>query len=279
MDDADVTRLLADAARRLGGPDARGDAEVLLAAALGRERGWLYAHGDAMPTADQASRFQAWVTRRAGGEPVAHLLGRREFWSLPLAVTADTLVPRHDTERLVELALERLPGGSDAKVLDLGTGSGAIALAIAMERPRARVTAVDREARALEVACRNAAALGLERVRMLRGDWFSPVRGERFGLVVSNPPYLAQDDPHLAGELRHEPRQALVAGDHGLDDLRGIVADAPAHLEDGGWLLLEHGLKQGAAVRALLAARGFAQVQTWQDLEARDRVSGGRWNG
>jgi release factor glutamine methyltransferase len=275
----DVRHLLAEATRRIGGEEARAEAELLLAAALDRNRGWLFAHAEAVPDAAALERFQAWVRRRAEGEPVAHLLGRREFWSLDLAVTADTLVPRPDTERLVELALERIAPDAPARVLDLGTGSGAIALAIARERPSATVTAVDRDARALEVAARNAARLGLERVRCLRGDWFSAVRDERFDLVASNPPYLAEDDPHLAGGLRFEPRQALVAGRDGLDDLRAIVRDAPDHLVPGGWLLLEHGLRQAQAVRDLLQARGFAGVASWQDLEGRDRVSGGRWPG
>ena len=279
MDDPDVTRLLAEASRLLSARDARAEAEMLLAAALGRDRGWLYAHGDFVPEAAQSARFHHWVARRADGEPVAHLLGERDFWSLRLAVTADTLVPRPDTERLVELALERLPVDADARVLDLGTGSGAIALAIASERPRARITAIDRESRALEVARRNAARLGLDRIRWLRGDWFSSVRDERFALIASNPPYLAEDDPHLRTDLRFEPRQALVAGGDGLDDLRAIIAGAPPHLEPGGWLLMEHGLSQGAAVRELLAMRGFVGVATWQDLEHRDRVSGGCWRG
>jgi release factor glutamine methyltransferase len=274
MPGPDVRHLLLDATRCIGGDDARAEAELLLAAALDRNRGWLFAHGDAVPDAAARERFQAWIRRRAEGEPVAHLLGRREFWSLDLAVTPDTLVPRPDTERLVEIALERIAEDAPARVLDLGTGSGAIALAIARERPRATVTAVDRDARALEIATRNAARLGLQRVRCLRGDWFSAVRGERFDVVASNPPYLADDDPHLAGGLRFEPRQALVAGREGLDDLRAIIHAAPAHLVAGGWLLLEHGLQQAPAVRALLRDGGWDRVQTWQDLEGRDRVSG-----
>jgi release factor glutamine methyltransferase len=279
MPSPDVRQLLVEATRRIGGEDARAEAELLLATALDRNRGWLFAHGEERPDAAALERFQAWVRRRAEGEPVAHLLGRREFWSLDLAVTADTLVPRPDTERLVELALERIPVDAPARVLDLGTGSGAIALAIARERPGAAVTAVERDPRALEVARRNAARLGLDCVQYLRGDWFSAVRGERFDLVASNPPYLAEDDPHLAGGLRFEPRQALVAGRAGLDDLRAIVHDAPVHLIPGGWLLLEHGTQQAQAVRGLLVERGFADAATWQDLEGRDRVSGGRWLG
>ena len=275
----DITRLLAEALLPLPGGGGRAEAELLLAAALGRDRGWLYAHNDHVPDAAQAGRYRQWLARRAAGEPIAHLVGHREFWSLRLEVSADTLVPRHETERLVELALERLPAGLATGVLELGTGSGAIALAIANERPMVQVSAVEREARALEVARRNAARLGLDRVRWLRGDWYSPVRGERFAMIVSNPPYLAEDDPHLDSELRFEPRQALVAGKDGLDDVREIVAGAPLHLNADGWLLVEHGLGQGGMVRGLLAGRGFAEVETWQDLEHRDRVSGGRWGG
>lgn len=280
MDAHTVAGLLYDATRQLAGAEARAEAELLLAGALGRDRGWLYAHADESLDEAQRSRFQAWVARRCRGEPVAHLLGHREFWSLSLQVTADTLVPRADTERLVELALERVAPDSDMEILDLGTGSGAIALALARERPRASIVAVDRDARALDVARRNAARLGLDRVSFLQGDWFSPVRGRRFDLVVSNPPYLAADDPHLGeGDLRFEPRDALVSGLDGLDSIRRIVADAPGHLGPNGLLLMEHGWTQAAAVRALLERRGFDEVATWGDLEGRDRVSGARFAG
>ena len=215
------------------------------------------------------------VSRRRAGEPVALILGRQAFWSLELAVDASTLVPRADTERLVELALERLPATSPRDVLDLGTGSGAIALAIASERPDANITAVDASASALAVASANARRLGL-RARFLHGDWFGPVRGERFDLVLSNPPYLAGDDPHLP-TLRHEPRSALVSGNTGMEAIAAICDAAPAQLRGGGWLLFEHGDAQGAPSRACLEAAGFARVQTWQDIEGRDRVSGGQW--
>src|SRR5690606_4258090 len=215
---------------------------------------------------------------RAAGEPVAYLTGRRGFWTLDLAVTPDTLIPRPETELLVEQALQRLGSEAEARVADLGTGSGAIALAIAAERPLARVAAVDRSAGALAVARANALAHGLEgRVEFLAGDWFAPLQGRRFDLVVSNPPYIAEGDPHLArGDLRYEPAPALASGPDGLDAIRTIVAAAPRHLLPGGWLLLEHGFDQGAAVRGLLEARGFAEVATVPDLEGRDRVSLGR---
>jgi release factor glutamine methyltransferase len=266
--------------RRAGGRIEAGEARLLLAHLLGRGAAWLYAHGDAVVDAAVETGFMALVDRRAAGEPVAYLTGRRGFWTLDLAVGPATLIPRADTECLVEAALARLPQGAAVEVADLGTGSGPIALAIASERPRARVTATDRSAPALAIARANAVALGLANVAFVSGDWFAPLAGRRFALVASNPPYIAEDDPHLAlGDLRHEPRSALASGADGLDDLRRIVAAAPAHLEPGGWLLLEHGHDQGPAVRGLLAEAGFDAVETIVDLEGRDRVGVGRWPG
>ncbi len=262
--------LLADARGRIDPVDA----EWLLLHALARPRSWLYAHGDDVAPPDRVAAFEVLVARREAGEPVAYLTGRRGFWSLDLAVTPDTLIPREDTERLVELALARLPPGAPSDVADLGTGSGAIALALARERPLARVVGVDRSDAALAVARGNARALGLDRVTWLAGDWFGPLVGRRFDVVVSNPPYLAADDPHLErGDLRFEPASALASGADGLDDIRRLVAAAPEHLAPGGWLLLEHGHTQGAVVRGLLASAGFEAVETARDLEGRDRVS------
>ncbi len=255
-----------------------GEAAMLLLHVLGRPQAWLYAHGDD-PVPDAAvAGFRTLVARRAAGEPVAYLLGRRGFWTLDLAVTPDTLIPRPETELLVEQALARLDPAAPVRVADLGTGSGAIALAIASERPLARVVATDRSEAALAVARGNATAHGLgDQVEFRAGDWFAPLAGERFDLVASNPPYIAEGDPHLAqGDLRHEPPSALASGTDGLDAIRAIVAAAPAHLSAGGWLLLEHGFDQGPAVRALLAEGGFTDVATEPDLEARDRVSLGR---
>jgi release factor glutamine methyltransferase len=271
-----VASALAAASARLGGEEARADAELLLAHVLAKPRSWLYAWIDAPLPPEAAAAFAALLHRRMQGEPVAYLVGRREFWSLDLEVTPATLVPRPETELLVELGLARLPAQGAPRVLDLGTGSGAIALAIAGERPDARVSAVDSSAGALAVAQRNAARLGLDRVRFLRSDWFSAVRDESFELVLANPPYLADDDPHLReGSLPFEPADALASGRDGLDDLRVICAQAPAHLSPGAWLLFEHGFAQGEAARTLLQAQGFAQVQSWRDLEGRERVSGG----
>ena len=274
-------RTLADALRsaaeRLAGEEARAEAELLLAHALGRPRAWLYAHATDALEPETAARFAALVQARQQGEPVAYLLGRREFWSMELEVGPAVLVPRPETELLVELAVARLPAEARARVLDLGTGSGAIALALARERPLAQVTAVDTSVDALALAQRNGARLAPGRVRWLRSDWFSALAGENFEVIVSNPPYLADDDPHLrTGDLRFEPPAALSSGPRGDEALRAICSDAPARLVPGGWLLLEHGLEQGEAARALLAGEEFVEVQSWRDLEGRERVSGGR---
>lgn len=274
---ATAAELIRDATSRLRGDEARLEAELLLAFALDKPRSWFYAHsGDLLDPRDIDS-FQRLLRRRAEGEPVAQITGRRGFWSLELSVTRDTLIPRPETELLVELALARLPRTQPVRVLDLGTGTGAIALALAAERPLAEVAAVDASAAALAVARENAEDAGLP-LRLLHGDWFAPVAGERFDLVASNPPYIADADPHLSqGDLRFEPRAALASGPDGLDALRAIIAAAPWHLVPGGWLLLEHGHDQGPAVRGLLAAAGFVRVETERDLEQRDRVSLGRW--
>ncbi|MBO9717051.1 MAG: peptide chain release factor N(5)-glutamine methyltransferase [Pseudoxanthomonas sp.] len=265
--------LLREASARIG----REDAEPLLAHALGRDRAWLFAHATDPVAAESAAAFRALVERRATGEPVAYLTGHRGFWTLDLKVTPDTLIPRPETELLVELALARIEPGMPARVADLGTGSGAIALAIASERPLAAVVATDVAKATLAVAVANAQALGLDNVWFRRGDWDQALGGDRFDLIASNPPYVAEGDPHLEqGDLRHEPPRALSSGADGLDAIRTIVSAAPRHLVPGGWLLLEHGLEQGAAVRALLAQAGMVDVQTARDLEHRDRVTLGR---
>jgi len=255
----------------------RADAEALLIHALQRDRAWLFAHArDPLP-APVADRFADLLARRVHGEPVAYLTGRRGFWTLDLAVGPATLIPRAETERLIELALERVDTAPGRRIADLGTGSGAIALALASERPRAQVLATDLSEAALAVAQANARTHRLDNVAFAHGAWLAPLAGQRFDLIASNPPYIAAGDPHLAqGDLRYEPASALASGADGLDDIRQIAAAAPAHLLSGGWLLLEHGWDQGDAVRAVLAAAGFTDVTTHQDLEARDRVTSGR---
>ena len=269
---------LSDALRRWQAAGlTRLEAQMLLLHALGRathERAWLLAHDtDALP--DPAARqLQTLAERRLAGEPLAYLTGEKAFHGLTLHVDARVLDPRDDTETLVDWALALLPTDAPRRVLDLGTGSGAIALAIAHQRTRALVVAVDASADALDVAAGNAHRLGLG-VDLRQGDWFAPVAGERFDLVVSNPPYIAEADPHLPA-LAHEPRGALVSGADGLDDIRAIVAQSAAHLATGGWLLLEHGWDQAAAVRNLLGAAGFMQVQSRRDLAGVKRCSGGQ---
>ncbi len=255
----------------------RVDAEWLLAHALGRPRSWLLAHaGDPLPAA-AAECFAALQARREAGEPVAYLTGTQGFWTLELDVSPATLIPRPETELLVERALARIAPGATARIADLGTGSGAIALAIAKERPRATVVATDASTAALDVARGNAVRNRIANVEFRAGDWFAPLAGERFDLIASNPPYIAVGDPHLdAGDLRFEPPSALSSGSDGFDAIRRIVGDAPAHLHAGGWLLLEHGWEQGATVRALLVEAGFVEIDTARDLEDRDRVTLGR---
>ena len=254
---------------------ARLDAQLLLCAALQRPRPWLLAHGEHLLGGPQAGRFRALVARRAEGEPVAYLLGAKEFYGLQLHVNDSVMVPRPDTETLVAWALELLHAGpARPRVADLGTGSGAIALALAHAWPQARVCALDASEPALAVARANGQRLGLD-VEWLHSDWWQALAGRRFDLVASNPPYIAAGDPHLAA-LRHEPVSALTPGGDGLGALRTLIESAPDHLEPGGWLLLEHGLDQADAVRALLLRAGFDAVSTRLDLAGRPRCSGGR---
>ena len=272
-----TTPRVRDLLQRASAMIERVDAEWLLAHALDRPPGWLWAHADDAVEAAARERFETLLSRRAAGEPVAYLSGTQGFWSLDLRVTPATLIPRPETERLVELALARLPADAPCRVADLGTGSGAIALAIARERPMAAVVATDASKAALAVAVANAQRNGIDNTWFRRGDWCEALGRDRFDLIASNPPYIALGDPHLdQGDLRHEPPDALASGDDGLDAIRRIVRDAPAHLAPAGWLLLEHGWNQGEAVRALMAAAGFVEVATEPDLEGRDRVTLGR---
>lgn len=253
---------------------ARLDAELLLCHVLGKPRSYLFAWSDAEVEAPATTTYTQLLERRRAGEPVAHLLGEREFWSLTLKVTPDTLIPRPETETLVEWTLE-LDLPAQARVVDLGTGSGAIALALAAERPAWSITAIDVSSAALDVARENASRLDLP-VAFKISDWFAQVAGD-WDLVVSNPPYVAPGDAHLQqGDLRFEPLAALAADDDGLADLRTIATAAVDHLADGGWLLLEHGHDQGAAVRELLQQQGFLDITTRRDLAGIERITGGR---
>ncbi|MFQ1896514.1 peptide chain release factor N(5)-glutamine methyltransferase [Aeromonas veronii] len=260
------------------GESPRADADVLLCHLLGCRRSYLMTWPERELDAAQQATLQGWLARRLNGEPIAHLVGEREFWSLPLKVSPATLIPRPDTEVLVEQALTKIPQGPCA-VLDLGTGTGAIALALKSERPEIDVWAVDRMVDAAALARENSAALGLP-IEVRDGSWFEPLgepdRDEtpRFAVIVSNPPYIDGADPHLEqGDVRFEPRSALVADDAGLADIRHIVAHAPAYLLTDGWLLLEHGWDQGEAVRQLLRDGGYREVATVRDYGDNDRVT------
>ncbi len=274
--------ILRDAMLRLqqsGSDSARRDAELLLLHVLQRDAMWLYAHDADVPVAEARAAFEQFLQRREQGEPVAHLLGQRGFWTLDLVVNAHTLIPRPETELLVEFALEKIPAGSPDSILDLGTGSGAIALAIKSERPACAITAVDASAEALAVARANSVRLKLP-IELLQGSWCEPLSGRCFRMILSNPPYIAQDDEHLSrGDVRFEPRSALVSGADGLDDIRQLARVAPAHLLPGGWLVLEHGHDQAPHVRAILQAAGFVQVDSRRDLNGHERITFGCHNG
>jgi release factor glutamine methyltransferase len=254
------------------------DAELLLAHVLLKNRTWLHTWPEYVLSAEQMREFEQLVARRAGGEPVAHLLGHQEFWSLDLRVTPATLIPRPETERLVELALQRIPPTSAWRIADLGTGTGAIALALAKERPLCRILATDRSAAALAVARDNARTHQLANVQFRLGTWFEALQHEAaFDMIVSNPPYIKENDPHLQrGDVRFEPAAALKAGQTGLADLQHLIREALPHLKPGGWILFEHGYDQAAAVMQLLEQAGYEQVSDYTDLAGQPRVVAGR---
>lgn len=269
--------LKAAVARLTQSESARRDAEILLGFVTGRARTFLRAFGETLLTPQQQEQLERLLARRERGEPVAYLIGEREFWSLPLSVSPATLIPRPDTECLVELALERLPSSS-CHILDLGTGTGAIALALASERPDCKVTGVDLQPEAVALAQHNAQKLKIGNAQFLQGSWFAPLAGQTFALIASNPPYIDAADPHLGqGDVRFEPSSALVAQQHGLADLSAIVQQAPHYLESQGWLLLEHGWQQGESVRTLLQVAGFISIATRRDYGDNDRVTFGQW--
>ena len=253
------------------------DAEILLGHVLGWNRARLFAYPGTLLDAASAACFDVLVARRCSGEPIAYLTGRREFWSLDLAVTPDTLIPRHETERLVEAVLDVVAPAAAAAVADVGTGAGPVALAVARERPRLLVLGSDRSRAAVAVARANAHRLGAGNVSFIVADACAALAPGRWSVIVSNPPYVAGNDPHLtAGDVRFEPPEALVSGPHGLDMLETLAREAPPRLACGGWLVLEHGHDQGPAVRALLAGAGLGAVETMRDLAGNERVTLGR---
>lgn len=255
---------------------SRRDAEILLEHVTGKARTFILAFGETALTADQHAQLSALLSRRKAGEPVAHLTGEREFWSLPLYVSAATLIPRPDTECLVEHALAHLPATA-CRILDLGTGTGAIALALASERPDCQVTAVDVMPDAVALALRNVARLGFKNVKIQQSSWFDALVGQQFDMIVSNPPYIDERDPHLSqGDVRFEPLTALVAAEEGLADIAHIVTVSRQYLTAGGWLLIEHGWTQAEAVRALFTQAGYERVETCQDYGGNDRLTLGK---
>ncbi|KTC99542.1 peptide chain release factor N(5)-glutamine methyltransferase [Legionella erythra] len=277
-----IKEALAEAMAQLkeNNPDCRIDAEVLLAHVLIRSRSFLYSHPENELTPLQWSRFKKLVAQRRQGFPIAYLTGIKEFWSLPIRVTKDTLIPRPETELLIEITLSQLQDVPDARVLDLGTGSGAIALALAKERPAWQIVASDFSEGALKTAVENASNLGLTNIQFIHSDWFTNIhQPASFHAIVANPPYIASTDPHLSeGDVRFEPQTALVSGETGLQALKHIISQSLARLCPNGLLLVEHGYDQKSAVESMLKDYGYKAIHCWQDWQGNDRVSGGKRN-
>jgi release factor glutamine methyltransferase len=264
-------------AKTLAVSESKLEAQLLMQHVLNVNRAWLIAHENDALQANTHAEFEALVNRRLHGEPIAYILGYREFFGLKIKVSPDTLIPRPDTETLVEAALAKLATRPPAQILDLGTGTGAIALAIAKHAPHAEITAVDASKAALEIAADNAQYLNLTNISFTLCNWFQALNDVRFDLIVSNPPYIKQDDSHLnQGDLRFEPMTALASGADGLDDIRRIVAESLTHLKPQGWLMLEHGYNQASAVADLLAEQGFVEIATLKDFGGNDRVTLGK---
>ena len=259
-------------------PTAKLDIELLLAKVLNKPISYLYTWRERVVDDASYKLFNEYIMRREQGEPVAYILGQQGFWSLDLQVSKHTLIPRPDTETLVEVALQHIPISESVSILDLGTGTGAIALAIASERLNSHVVGVDFIAEAISLAKCNQQALAINNVVFLESNWFSVLTDQRFDVIVSNPPYIADDDMHLGqGDVRFEPKTALVSGKEGLDDIDSIIKAAPNYLVDKGWLFFEHGYQQAKAIQTLLQTRGFSTINTYQDLGCNDRVTGGQW--
>ena len=272
-----IKQILTEARTTLTSPDARLEAELLLEAICAISRSRQFSHPDEQLREDQFEQYKSALERRLSGEPLAHITGRRGFWDVDLRVTPDVLIPRSDTEILVEQALQRIPYNARWQIADLGTGSGAIAIVIARERPQCELTATDNSAAALAVARENATALGVNNISFVAGSWGQPLKLRQFDVILSNPPYIRTDDPHmLRGDLPAEPIQALVSGSDGLDAIRRIIEDSATSLKPNGWLLLEHGYDQAAEVSALLQHADFNEIFTQKDYGGNSRVTGGR---
>jgi release factor glutamine methyltransferase len=272
-----VSQVLGNAISQLESDSPRTDAEILLSFVLQKNTAWLFAHGDHVLSLPLQEKFLSVLSRRKAGEPIAHIMGSRGFWNLDLAVTRDTLIPRPETELLVELAVAKCAPHKKLRVLDLGTGSGAIALAIASECKNADVVAVDKSEAALVVASENALRNTLS-VQFMQSDWFASLGNQKFDVIVSNPPYIANQDPHLAqGDLRFEPLTALVSGVDGLEDIRHIISHAANHCLPNAWLMIEHGFDQAERIGQLFSEAEFSNIETLKDLEQRDRVTIGQW--
>lgn len=272
-----IKTTLTEAITQLNSIEASLETQLLLQHVLNVNRAWLIAHADDELNSVDEANFKALVARRAAGEPIAYILGYREFYGLNLKVTPDTLIPRPDTETLVEAALQKIKVNLELSICDLGTGTGAIALAIAKNRPNAQVTAIDFSANALKIAQENAENLNIQDITFLQSDWFSALKTQRFDVIVSNPPYIEENDAHVSqGDLRFEPKSALTSGEDGLDDIRKIICDSVSFLNPQGWLMLEHGYNQAEKVRELMAVFGLAGVATIKDFGGNDRVTMGR---
>jgi len=275
---ATIKQLIMDGESALADSEsARLDAELLLGVAINRPRTWLYTWPDHIPALPEQHLYLELIRRRQAGEPIAYMTGRKEFWDLQLKINHDVLIPRPDTELLVETALDKLPGDESVSVADLGTGSGAIALALASSRASWHVTATDESEKALDLAQENAGILDITNVSFFQGSWLAPLTGQSFDAILSNPPYIEEHDPHLQrGDVRFEPVNALVSEDNGLADIQHIVSNSPSFLKPSGWLMLEHGYEQGEEVRRLFAASGYSEIQTLRDLGGNERVTTGR---
>lgn len=272
-----IKQILTEARTTLTSPDARLEAELLLEAICAISRSRQFSHPDEQLLEDQVEQYKSALERRLSGEPLAHITGRRGFWDVDLRVTPDVLIPRSDTETLVEQALQRIPYNARWQIADLGTGSGAIAIVIARERPQCELTATDNSAAALALARENATALGVNNISFVAGSWGQPLKLRQFDVILSNPPYIRTDDPHmLGGDLPAEPIQALVSGSDGMDAIRRIIEDSATCLKPNGWLLLEHGYDQAAEVSDLLQHADFNEIFTQKDYGGNSRVTGGR---